>query len=143
MVEICPDTIVAMYYHFPFFFAGNITQDAMNNNIHNAMRHESTSSTGSYRSNGAGSLHSPTSQSNTPLVIPQPVKPPPTNNKNKTYQCKMCDQVSLRLVCWVIISADGHFEIVVLLFPENRLWYFMQIVSGDNLLEMSVCFLGK
>lgn len=88
---------------------GNITQDAMNNNIHSAMRHESTSSTSSFRSNGAGSLHSPTtSQSNTPLVIPHPVKPPPTNNKNRTYQCKMCDQIFSTKSDMLIHSQQVH-----------------------------------
>ena len=44
-----------------------------------------------------------------------------------------------------LLSAD--IQIVFLFFPENRIWYFMQIVSsGDNLYEMSnpvFCFLGK
>ena len=31
-----------------------------------------------------------------------------------------------------------HFEVVFLLFLENRFWHFMQIVSlGDNLHEVS------
>ena len=30
---------------------------------------------------------------NTPLVVPQPVKPP-SRTGSKTYQCKICDQVS-------------------------------------------------
>ncbi|WAR15424.1 hypothetical protein MAR_005529, partial [Mya arenaria] len=82
-------------------FHGNISSDAMNNNNHHhhhhhVGRHESTSSNGSYRSNGApGGLHSP----GTPLtggasslVIPQPLKPPQQKLPNKSIQCKMCDQ---------------------------------------------------
>ena len=35
-------------------------------------------------------------------------------------------------------SADDKLVILVLYFPENRIWYFMQIVSSaDNLHEMS------
>ena len=35
-------------------------------------------------------------------------------------------------------SADNKLMIRLLFFPENRLWYFMQIVSlGDNLHEIS------
>lgn len=73
----------------------------MNNNLHNTGRHESTSSTGSYRSNGAASgVNSPTTPhpqngtSGPPLVIPQPVKPAQSKPGSKTYQCKMCDQVN-------------------------------------------------
>lgn len=59
------------------------------------LRHGSTGSTGSFRSN-SGSLSNPsTPTNNTPLVVPQPMKP---NNMKagKTYQCKMCDQVICR-----------------------------------------------
>ena len=36
-------------------------------------------------------------------------------------------------------SADDKVMIYFLFFQENRIWYFMQIVSlGDNLHEMSV-----
>ena len=35
-------------------------------------------------------------------------------------------------------SADYKLVIFFLVFPENRFWHFMQIVStGDNLHEMS------
>ena len=35
-------------------------------------------------------------------------------------------------------SADDKYMVFFLFFPENRSWYFMQIVSiGDNLHEMS------
>ena len=35
-------------------------------------------------------------------------------------------------------SADDKMMLFFLLFPENRVWHFMQIVSlGDNLHEMS------
>ena len=56
------------------------------------------------RTSSAGSLSGPPTPTtgvpptapganpNTPLVIPQPVKP--QSRVNKTYQCKMCDQVS-------------------------------------------------
>ena len=38
----------------------------------------------------------------------------------------------------VEFSADKVLKYVVLYFPENRIWHFMQIVSiGDNLHEMS------
>ncbi|XP_052820421.1 zinc finger protein rotund-like [Mya arenaria] len=87
--------------HVPQEFS-NISSDAMNNNNHHhhhhhVGRHESTSSNGSYRSNGApGGLHSP----GTPLtggasslVIPQPLKPPQQKLPNKSIQCKMCDQI--------------------------------------------------
>ena len=35
-------------------------------------------------------------------------------------------------------SSDDQLVIFNLFFPENRIWYFMQIVSsGDNLHEIS------
>ena len=35
-------------------------------------------------------------------------------------------------------STDGKSDDIVLIFPENKIWHFMQIVSnGDNLHEMS------
>ena len=40
-----------------------------------------------------------------------------------------------RLACWVNFSADDIFKYFFLFFPENRPWYFMQIVS--HLHEMS------
>ena len=37
------------------------------------------------------------------------------------------------------IFSHWHFKIFFFLFPENRIWQFMQIVSnGDNLHEMSI-----
>ena len=78
----------------PFYFiAGNINHDHGMNNHHDpsVLRHVSTGSTGSFRSS-TGSVSSPSTPTNTPLVIPQPVKPP--NKCSKTYHCKMCDQVS-------------------------------------------------
>ncbi|XP_060583395.1 zinc finger protein 362-like isoform X1 [Ruditapes philippinarum] len=78
----------------------NINTDAMNNNLQDSVRHGSTSSAGSYRSNGAPSgVNSPTTPhphngtSGPPLVIPQPVKPAQNKSGSKTYQCKMCDQI--------------------------------------------------
>lgn len=66
----------------------------------------SVGSVASYcRTSSAGSLSGPPTPTtggppnapgagpNTPLVIPQPVKP--QSRVNKTYQCKMCDQVSI------------------------------------------------
>ncbi|XP_064610952.1 zinc finger protein rotund-like isoform X2 [Liolophura sinensis] len=49
-----------------------------------------------YRTNnhGSGGVSS-TTPNNTPLVVPQPVKPAKTP---KTYQCKMCDQVGLKSI---------------------------------------------
>ena len=36
------------------------------------------------------------------------------------------------------IFSRRHYEIFLVFSPENRIWYFMQIVSnGDNLHEMS------
>ncbi|KAK3587316.1 hypothetical protein CHS0354_011300 [Potamilus streckersoni] len=70
----------------------SISQDNMSNNVHDVLRHGSTGSAGSFRSNGGGSgVNSPTAPNNTPLVIPQPVKP--ATKAGKTYQCKMCDQI--------------------------------------------------
>jgi len=66
------------------------------NNHESAYRHGSTGSTGSYRSS-TGSISSPSTPTNTPLVIPQPVKPP-QKSSNKTYPCKMCDQVGIQQV---------------------------------------------
>ena len=92
-----------------YLFPGNPTADALNNDIHHhAVRHESTSSTGSYRSNGASSVNSPTTQYNgtsgPPLVIPQPVKPgQQAKTTNRTYQCKMCDQVRQFLQIWYFL----------------------------------------
>uniref|UniRef100_A0A8W8JVF3 Uncharacterized protein n=1 Tax=Magallana gigas TaxID=29159 RepID=A0A8W8JVF3_MAGGI len=55
------------------------------------LRHINTGSSGSYRSS-TGSVSGPsTPTNNTPLVIPQPVKP--TNKSGKSYHCKTCDQV--------------------------------------------------
>lgn len=48
-----------------------------------------TQSNGGYRTAHVGST---TPATNAPLVVPQPVKP---TKAAKTYQCKMCDQVSL------------------------------------------------
>ncbi|XP_052267495.1 zinc finger transcription factor lin-29-like isoform X3 [Dreissena polymorpha] len=86
------DFLMSMINH-----TGNITSDAMNNNLHHLSRHESTSSNGSYRSNGATSgLNTPTTPGNngaSSLVIPQPVKPSNMKQASKTYQCKMCEQI--------------------------------------------------
>ena len=42
------------------------------------------------------------------------------------------------------IFSRQYFEIFFLFFPENRIWYSVQTVcNGDNLHEMSSCFLGK
>ena len=50
--------------------------------------------------------------------------------------CKF--EIILGLACWEKKFFRGHFEIFFLIFPENTLWHFMQIVSlGDNLHEMS------
>ncbi|XP_048250250.1 zinc finger transcription factor lin-29-like isoform X4 [Haliotis rufescens] len=71
---------------------GGLGHDGINHgqDIHRA----SASSTGSFgRGSSTGSLSNtstPTNTPNTPLVVPQPVKP---NRTGKTYQCKMCDQV--------------------------------------------------
>ena len=41
-------------------------------------------------------------------------------------------------------SADDKLMIFFLLFSENRIWHFMQIVStGNNLHKCESCFLGK
>ncbi|CAC5414171.1 ZNF362_384 [Mytilus coruscus] len=72
---------------------GNINSEMTNHEPPGVLRHGSTGSTGSFRSN-SGSLSSPSTPTNTPLVVPQPVKPNNINHKpGKTYQCKMCDQV--------------------------------------------------
>ena len=58
------------------------------------------------------------------------------------------------IMYWVFLTlstlgkffSGRHIEIFCLLFPENRFWHFMQIVSigiGDNLYEMSKPVSGK
>ena len=53
--------------------------------------------------------------------------------------------LNLELSYWVPSnSADKKFMIFFWFFPENRIWYFMQIVSiGDNLHDMSKPVFGK
>ena len=43
-----------------------------------------------------------------------------------------------------IYFSRRHFEVFFLIFPENRLWHLMQIVSeGNHLHEMPNLFSGK
>ncbi|KAK3104853.1 hypothetical protein FSP39_011710 [Pinctada imbricata] len=85
----------------------NINHDHGMNNHHDpsVLRHVSTGSTGSFRSS-TGSVSSPSTPTNTPLVIPQPVKPP--NKTNKTYHCKMCDQIFTTKSDMLIHSQQIH-----------------------------------
>ena len=46
---------------------------------------------------------------------------------------------SVPLAIWVKFSADDILKYFFLIFPGNRIWHFMQVVStGDNLHEMSI-----
>lgn len=90
----------------------------------------SVGSVASYcRTSSAGSLSGPPTPTtggppnapgagpNTPLVIPQPVKP--QSRVNKTYQCKMCDQVSIWCV-WVDLCT---------VFDDVRVWDRIKIIQ--------------
>ena len=49
----------------------------------------------------------------------------------------------MHLALWVKISVDDIFKFffIIIIFPENRFWHFMQIVSsGDRLHEISKPF---
>lgn len=70
------------------------------------LRHINTGSSGSYRSS-TGSVSGPsTPTNNTPLVIPQPVKP--TNKSGKSYHCKTCDQIFTTKSDMLIHSQQIH-----------------------------------
>ena len=57
--------------------------------------------------------------------------------KNNYRYFFICASV-LHFACWVKFSADNILNIFCLFSLENRIWYFMQIVSlGDNLHEVS------
>ena len=60
---------------------------------------------------GPGSLGS--GGPNTPLVVPQPVKPPSSRSGGvKTYQCKICDQVREsfpKIYIYVHVFAINYF----------------------------------
>ncbi|XP_060066813.1 zinc finger protein 77-like [Ylistrum balloti] len=90
--------------HMPTNFS-NINPENMNNHEPGGYRHGSTGSTGSYRSS-TGSVSNPSTPTNTPLVIPQPVKPP--IKSGKTYPCKMCDQVFTTKSDMLIHSQQIH-----------------------------------
>ena len=61
--------------------------------------------------------------------------------KEEKYLSGYSSYLELRFpntACWVKISADDKVLIFILLFLENRIRHFMQIVSlGDNLHEVS------
>lgn len=84
--------VLIYYFQSIFFVAGNINSEMTNHEPPGVLRHGSTGSTGSFRSNSGSLSNPPTPTNNTPLVVPQPMKP---NNMKagRTYQCKMCDQV--------------------------------------------------
>ena len=54
-------------------------------------------------------------------------------------RCNICPKTSNLMLCMLSkIFSRQYTEILFVFFsPENRFWLFMQIVSGDNLHEMS------
>ena len=64
-------------------------------------------------------------------------------NEPIQYRVSNCTSFPFIMKCHLMLSTLGKifsrwdFEIVFLVFPENKIWHFMQIVSGNNLHELS------